>query len=422
MTPRPYQIPGIQKAVATLPKYGAYLLADDMGAGKSYSTAFIVRELGWPVAVVCPKSVIPTWKQVFSSLGITPLFIENPERLMARQEWGVKNPSKDRRWEWRLPSRCLLVFDELHRHTGEDSILSHMFAFSPKPVLGLSATAADKIEKLRPILHMFGISRWDDWNNFLVKSGMQFNRFSGGWYLSNESMYERSMKRVHKALFQEKGSRVRIADLGNAFPDNQVETVLVPVEDAKGIDKEYLEMLEQMELEAESSLVAGLRARQIAEHQKLPAIREMTQDMLDQGISVALFVCFKDSLHRLKEWFPEASVVIGDQTAEERQQDIERFQGNQTKVIICTLSAGSASISLHDLEGGNPRASLICPSFSALELRQALGRIHRNGGKTPCIQKILFAEGTIEEQVRVKVDGKLRTLDLLNDGDLLPIQ
>jgi hypothetical protein len=32
----------------------------------------------------------------------------------------------------------------------------------------------------------------------------------------------------------------------------------------------------------------------------------------------------------------------------------------------------------------------------------------------------MFAEGTIEEQIRDKVDSKIRTLDLLNDGDLAP--
>lgn len=420
MTPRPYQIPGIQKAVQALPRYGCYMFADDVGTGKTFSTAFVLQALGWKPAVVCPKSIIPAWKKVLGQFGIEPLFVENPERIMHRQEWGIKDPSKDRRWEWRLPERCLLIFDELHRHTGEDSILSHMFAFAPKPFIGLSATAADKIEKLRPILHAYGISRWDDWTNFLVKSGMAFNRFSGGWYLSNETRYENAMKKVHKTLFAEKGSRVRTADLGDEFPDNQIETVSVPVDNAKIIDEEYMQTLEALHADASSIFVAGLRARQISEHQKLAAIREMIEDTLEQGRSVVAFVCFKDSLYRLQKWFPDCAIVVGDQTAEERQEGIEAFQANKKRVMVSTLSAGSAAISLHDLDGGYPRTAIICPSYSALELRQALGRIHRNGGKSPCIQKIMFAEGTIEEQIRDKVDSKIRTLDLLNDGDLAP--
>jgi hypothetical protein len=62
--------------------------------------------------------------------------------------------------------------------------------------------------------------------------------------------------------------------------------------------------------------------------------------------------------------------------------------------------------------------SLINPSWSAFHLVQALGRIHRAEGKTPCVQRIMFAAGTIEERQRQRVDTKIKNIDLLNDGDL----
>ena len=71
------------------------------------------------------------------------------------------------------------------------------------------------------------------------------------------------------------------------------------------------------------------------------------------------------------------------------------------------------------LTGEFPRHSIISPSYSAINLVQALGRIHRAEGKTPCIQKIVFAAGTIEERCCQRVQAKLDNLDLLNDGDLI---
>ncbi len=60
----------------------------------------------------------------------------------------------------------------------------------------------------------------------------------------------------------------------------------------------------------------------------------------------------------------------------------------------------------------------MCPGYRADSLRQALGRIHRDGAKSKSIQYIVFAAGTVEEKVKRRVDAKLHRLDLLNDGDL----
>jgi superfamily II DNA or RNA helicase len=64
------------------------------------------------------------------------------------------------------------------------------------------------------------------------------------------------------------------------------------------------------------------------------------------------------------------------------------------------------------------RHSIISPSFSAIHLVQALGRIHRAEGKSPCIQKVLFAAGTIEEHACRRVQARINNIDMLNDADL----
>jgi SNF2 family DNA or RNA helicase len=209
-----------------------------------------------------------------------------------------------------------------------------------------------------------------------------------------------------------------VADLGDAFPENQVVTVAVPVDETDALDQEYYSALEALEQDAKSAGEMLLRARQKSEHLKLPAVIEMIDDAMDQGASVAVFMNFTDTLDRLRQAFPDAGTIHGGQTADEREEAIRKFQSNESRVILAMVQAGGVGVSLHDLHGGHPRVSLIFPTWSAVEMRQALGRIHRNGGKTPCLQKILFAADTVEERVRRKVDKKLDNIDLINDGDM----
>jgi len=77
-------------------------------------------------------------------------------------------------------------------------------------------------------------------------------------------------------------------------------------------------------------------------------------------------------------------------------------------------------LSLHDLNGNYPRISLISPTPSAIDLKQCLGRVWREGAKTKSIQRIVFVANTVEEEVCDKLRTKLENLDLINDGDLSP--
>jgi len=87
-------------------------------------------------------------------------------------------------------------------------------------------------------------------------------------------------------------------------------------------------------------------------------------------------------------------------------------------VMLSTIDSGGAGVSLHDVTGRHPRLSLICPTWRATTLRQALGRTHRAGGKTKTLQKLLYCSGSIEEQIADRVRNKLSQIDQINDADL----
>ena len=119
-----------------------------------------------------------------------------------------------------------------------------------------------------------------------------------------------------------------------------------------------------------------------------------------------IFVNFTQTLKTLQEMLHIDSVVYGEQDYDDRLRIIEEFQDNKTRIIILNIKAGGVGISLHDIAGGHPRVSLISPTWSSLDLVQALGRIHRAGGKTKSLQRIIYTADTVEERIADKLKIK----------------
>ena len=135
----------------------------------------------------------------------------------------------------------------------------------------------------------------------------------------------------------------------------------------------------------------------------------------EEGKSVVIFVNFRNTLNRLAELFDrkkiKVSLMYGAKTTLQKAQikaNIKAFQDNKHRVIICTIQSGGVGISLHDLYGGHPRVSLISTGWSAQDLKQSLGRIHRAEGKSKCLQYIIFCADTIEDQICCNIREKLK--------------
>ena len=192
------------------------------------------------------------------------------------------------------------------------------------------------------------------------------------------------------------------------------------------IREKYNELNERKLDDGDSFLTEVLRQRQEIELAKIPSVLDLIQSDLKAGKRVAVFVNFRDTLtvirERLRKVVPIMAEIHGDQTGAERERAINLFQSNEVPVILSTVSAGGVGISLHDLseDGSKPRSSIILPSFNAVDLRQALGRIHRAGQLSKSVQRIVFASDTIEDSVVQRLGTKLNAFDTINDTDLNP--
>lgn len=385
--------------------------ASDTGTGKTYVALAAAKAAGMPVAVICPKSTIPSWHETLAAVGQQALFVKNIEALKTDGEGFLCR--ERRQWKWIIPIRCVMVFDEVHRFAAPDSDNAKILAAAPRPVLMLSATAAQDATKLRAIGHQLRLTTWDDWWPWCGRHGCKRGHFGGLEFRGTQE----HLDALHRQIFATgRGVRVRISELGDRFPRVSHYTTLVPVEDQDAVDAAYAAELEQ--LKTGVPITDLLRARQIAEHEKLAAMMEMAEDDVATGLNVAFFVQFRDSLERLQKQFA-CPVIHGDQTAEERKTAVAAFESART-IAVMAQAGGCGLDGLQDLVGEHPRVGYFSPGYSAVEARQVAGRLPRGNSKTHVTYKWCFAEGTVEEDTRRKVERKLRHIDTLNDGDLTP--
>ena len=418
---------------------GRYLLDDftvTHNSGKTYAAVGVARELGMKIAVVCPKAVISSWNKVITKhFDMKPVFVLNYESVKTGKykEIGTWKPvskiSTREFFQWNIPKNTLIVFDESHKLKGHGTQNSEIALAAKKQgykILCCSATnAIDPIE-LKTVGLITGIYKSGKWTAFLREHGCEQGRF--GWEFNGD---KNILKKLHGDLFMDRGVRVKREEIKD-FPDSDIlaESYNMDEKSEKELKEVYAEMDKELKyLQAQckntkeykiNSMVIILRARQKAELIKVPLFVDMVETALEDGMSVALFVNFSETVRALSKRLDTNCIVWGENKGNERDNNISDFQADKKRVIILNSAAGGAGVSLHDLNGNYPRMALISPHPSAVVLKQCLGRVWRADGKTKSLQRIIFCANTEEEDVCEKLKMKLNNLDLLNDGDLSP--
>lgn len=431
---RPWQEKAVPHLLQCIYRHGAAADLSDPGTGKTYTATTVAKELNLPTLVVTPKAVIPTWNKVADYIG-TEFDVLNYEMLRTG-----RTPFFDgEKW---YPGIKFIIFDEAHRCAGLESIHSRMLmqtrAQGIKTML-LSATLADTPLELKAAGYVLGLHDGVRPKTTLRNFGRPVVSFSQwmqnngvkalpqGYFFGGTPEQQRvHMAKIHTAILPARGVRTRIEDLGDQFPETQITAELYEISQPGRVDQLYSQMfdaLDKLHKRAESdrggAFTELLRARQEVELLKVPIFVELAKDAVAQGMHVASFVNFTQSLEELCLRLNTTCRVDGSQVGErgalERQRNVDRFQADIEPNIVCNNEAGGVGLSLH----GQHRLSLISPGLSAKTFRQVAGRVRRDGGGKS-IQRVICLAGTIEEEWAKRLETKLDRLDALCDGDLIP--
>ena len=436
----PKQVTAHDFFVDTLSEGKSTIDTSAVGTGKTVVASHMIKTLGCPVGVICPKSVIPSWERELAETGVTPLFVTNYERI--RMGKGIHMSKRGKKlMHWHLPEDTVVLVDEIHKCKSpftQNAQLVISLIQQGYRVHGMSATACENPTEMRSIGYMLGlhsltksIPATEDtpakygWHSWMLKNGCDQDHW-GKWYLDDRSYLDLLKNQIYGVT----GHRLTVADFPDSFRANRVFVDPINFAGAKKIAKAYNQLGITPEiidhyLEAEDAgesdgvensawvLVNILRARQLAEAIKVPDLAEIADDLQLQGNSVVIFLNFRESIDALCESLNCPSIQ-GGQSAAERQQIIDDFQEDKIPILVINTAAGGTGLSLHDINGKRPRVSLISPAFSAKDYMQVLGRIHRNGAKSDAVQKVMVAAGSIEERVIKIITSKLNNLKRLH--------
>ena len=154
--------------------------------------------------------------------------------------------------------------------------------------------------------------------------------------------------------------------------------------------------------------------RQAAGLAKLKHVVEFVNEVMETEESIVVF-CHHKAIHTLLHESLEEhnpSSIIGGQTLTTRDNEIDRFQKGQTRLMIAGLRAGNVGINL-------TKARYVI--FAELDWspaihRQAEDRLHRIGQKNTVFAYYLVGKGTLDEHVADILVDKAYEIDSILDA------
>lgn len=425
-----FQVDSVKRIIAALQIHGMAIDGSDLGSGKTYSAVATAKFLNLKPAIIAPKAVIPSWRRVLRYFDVNPSMVINYEMVRTGRTPYGKWDEKEKNFLWNIPQDSVFMFDEGQKCKNSDT-KNCKIAISAMnqgfKVMGISATMAVDPTEMYFAGQLAKLHRGGgDFYSWMIRSGV-VKTPHGFFYRGGRGV----LARINSQIYPAHGSRIKIADIPD-YPECQIDAEAYDCGDnSKKIKAVYDHMLDELaHIESDGSLTkmqrqaeglaAQMKARRDAETLKIPAICEMVEEYKEAGRSVVVFTNFRDTVQAFKEALQIECVVQGGQKDDEREQHIQDFQSDRQRVIVVNIQSGGAGLSLHDLNGKYPRIAIICPSWSAVDLKQATGRIWRAGAKSKAMQIVFYAAGTIEEEICEKVREKLKNLDSLNDGTMAP--
>lgn len=456
-----YQIIHTINLITAIKKNDAILDGSSTGTGKTYTSICLCKELNLRPLIICPKSIISVWKSVCDFFGVLPLAVINYEtirngrtnkkkkKLTSKSksnsittnklstffeiddneeqninidieedddikldvEYVKLNDNND--YAWDLPKNSIVIIDEAHKCKNEKTLNGKMLLSlkNKTKIMLLSATIADKPANFKVFGYILGFYNDIKKNRAWIESIIR----------EDNNKLNSKTSSLHEKIYPLKGSRMSLDDIKtNVNVKNQVTVDCYNLSDK--IRKEINIQYDQIkQLYKTNKLSQIIKCRQKIELCKIPIIIDQIEKYIDNEKSVVVFVNFVETFERICDYLSinkiDHAKVRGNQEIMERDTEINKFQTNMVRVVICMMQVGGQSINLDDTHGNYPRVSLISPSFSSIDLIQALGRIDRAGTKSAILQKIILCNDTYENLIVDKIKAKLKFNQKLGEND-----
>ena len=419
---------------------GNALLADEMGLGKTVQTLSYVatEKQTFPVLVVAPLVTLNNWEREISKFvkkkSRNGRIIENesPTSTIIRTGKLQELPKTDFyiiNYELlfkRLPDLSKLniktiVCDEVHNLRSKTTqkykavkklaaleSISYRIGLSGTPIYNRGSEIWPIVDILKPGL-LGSFKEFCEYFCYVNDKGKAIVLENKRASLRNELQKHVMLRRKKSDVLKELKDKVRYKEVIDADTDYYLEE----------LDKIWTK-LEDEQKDAETAFKKSAsyqRAiqseRQVAGLAKVSHVVNFVKNIMEIEESVVVF-CHHKVIHtllheRLEEFSPVS--IIGGQGDTERQDQIDKFQRGESKLMIAGIRAGNVGINL-------TRAKYVI--FAELDWspaihRQAEDRLHRIGQKNTVFAYYLIGKGTLDDHVASILVDKSYEIDSIMD-------
>jgi hypothetical protein len=438
---RPFQGAAVRYAVRARRTF----LADEPGLGKTLQALASVRSAdAVPALVVCPASLRLNWlREAARWLPDLPARVVNPDGPVLDAAVNVVSYDVLHRLCEPLaaaPPRAL-VLDEAH------------FCKNPSARRTQAALAiARAMDTSALVLLLTGtpvVNRPDD----LVAQLRILDRLEelgGSRRLTRAQRHPPDLQLLHGHMRRTCFVRRRKADVLDQLPDKQRVVIPVSITNAREYreaqadvarwlreqaeaDTRFLEEIASLEAHEREAAIrargreAEQRARRaealirvgklalLAARGKLEPAIEWIESFLESEQKLVVFTRHREIGDRLLEAFPGAAVATGRIAADQRTQQIARFQHDAgCRLIVCSLDAAGVGVTLTAASN----VSFVEMGWTPATHDQAEDRVHRIGQHDAVTAWYLLAADTIDERIAAVVERKRRLVRAASDGTL----
>ncbi len=419
---------------------GNALLADEMGLGKTVQTLSYVatEKQTFPVLVVAPLVTLQNWNREISkfvkkkSRNGRVLESESPSTTIIRTGKLEELPKTDFyiiNYELlykRLPDLSKLniktiVCDEVHnlrskttqkykavKKLAGHSSVSYRIGLSGTPIYNRGSEIWPIVDILKPGL-LGSFKEFCEYFCYVNEKGKAIVLENKRASLRNELQKHVMLRRKKSDVLKELKDKVRYKEVIDADTEYYLEE----------LDKIWTRLEEEQkdaetEFKKSASYQRAIQSeRQVAGIAKLPHVINFVKNIMEIEESVVVF-CHHKVIHKLlheklEEFSPVS--IIGGQSDSMRQDQIDKFQKGESKLMIAGLRAGNVGINL-------TRAKYVI--FAELDWspaihRQAEDRLHRIGQKNTVFAYYLIGNGTLDDHVANILVDKSYEIDSILD-------
>ena len=419
---------------------GNALLADEMGLGKTVQTLSYVstEKQTFPVLIVAPLVTLNNWEREIEkflkrkSRNGRIIETESPTVTLIRTGKGKELPKTDiyiinyellfkRSNDIENLGIRTIVCDEVHNLRSKTtqkykavkklaalSSVQYRIGLSGTPIYNRGSEIWPIIDILKPGL-LGSFKEFCEYFCYVNDKGKAIVLENKRASLRNELQKHVMLRRKKADVLKELKDKVRYKEVIAADNEFYLEE----------LDKIWKKLeAEQKEAQTEFSKSASYHRaiqseRQIAGLAKLPHVINFVKNIMEIEESVVVF-CHHKVIHKLlheslQEFSPVS--IIGGQSDNLRQDQIDKFQKGESKLMIAGIRAGNVGINL-------TRAKYVI--FAELDWspaihRQAEDRLHRIGQKNTVFAYYLIGNGTLDDHVASILVDKSYEIDAIMD-------